>query len=669
MASQELTAIEATLNQEKLPVPRMLAAIIAVVAIVISIYFVFTGYFMPVQPRAQMLICLTLIMVLGFLLFPLGRKSWRDKLNWFFIIDVFCILFVIVNALYIFLNYNAYELRIADMLVTSTDRAFGLILILLILELTRRTLGWPLVILCGVFLIDCLVSEHLPGILFAPAVSLTRMIDIISMQPFGIFGTPMGVMAGYLIIFFVFVALLIRTGAAKLFLDMAVAIAGRYSGGPAKVAVIASSFMATMTGSSIANVATTGSFTIPLMKDTGYKPHFAGAVEAVASTGGQLMPPVMGVTAFIMAAMMGVDYIVICLAALIPIILYYISVFMMVHFEAKKTGLSGLPPSEIPPLRSAMSRGWPILVPLVVLFVLLGMRIGVAMAGVYAIVTLFIVTMLKKETRLQPKTLLMALEDGARMAVPIGIACACLGVLIGCFYVSGLGDQLAASIVTFSQGKLWIALIIAAVVCILLGMAVPTPVVYITAYVIIIPALIDMGASPLAANFFALYYGVISSITPPVCLAAFAAAGIAGSGMMKTGFTAAMIGIAAYIVPFMFVFSPAMLMEGPITESIISFITGALGVLVLAAAVEGWFLRKANWPERLLLIGGCIGLIIPGLVPTLAGIGCVGLVTFLQKKMPYNEPLGNIPGLVLRGRQEKGEKSTKEADDNKNKWH
>jgi len=361
------------------------------------------------------------------------------------------------------------------------------------------------------------------------------------------------------------------------------------------------------------------------MKKVGYRSEFAAATEAVASTGGQYMPPVMGVTAFLISEFTGISYFYICIAGLMPVFLYYIAVYGQIHLEAVKLGLRGMAPEEVPSLRGALSNGWPIILPIGILFYFLSRGYGLAMCALYALILTFIIAFFKKKTRPNPFSLLVAFEEGAKMTASIGGALTSAGIIIGTFWVSGLGDELSNAIVTFSGGNLLIALLATSIVCLILGMAVPTPIIYITVYMSTIPALIKMGVHLLGAHFFCFYYAVISGITPPVCLTAFAGAAIAGANPMRTGFTATRLGIAAYLVPFAFVYAPALLTEGSITEMLWHFTSSAFGVLGVAIAFEGQLFRRTNFIERLLFLTGGVMLIMPA-----AFIKAIGIIIIVS---------------------------------------
>lgn len=649
------TAAECIVTKRDVGIPRFLVFIIAVLSLMLVLLHLVTGWFGSMEPFSQRLVCLGLILILGTLIRPLGRKGWHGKLNWLFIIDILCIVVVIVFACYVLFDPIGFQDRSSK--ATLIDLALGSLLIVVVLEVTRRYLGWVLVGLPLFLILQSIFSPYMPGIFYGPPVAWIRMVEIQAMTSFGLFGVPMGAITGYILLFFVFVAFLDVVHAGDFFLDLAKAVAGHFSGGPAKVAVVGSSLIGTLSGQAIANVAATGSITIPLMKKTGYQPHYAGAIEAVASSGGQIMPPIMGLTGFLIADFLGMSYWQLCLAAAIPAVLYYVTAFMTVHFAAQRFGLHGLPRKELPRFGDTMKKGGLFVVPVVVLIITLFQGYGLARCAIYALGALLAVSMIMKHSRLTPAGLFIGVEKAARLVILVGVACAACGLIIGAFWTSGLGARLTSYIITVSGGNVLIMLIMSAIVSIILGMAIPTPVVYITLLVTAIPALVAAGVNPIAAHLFCFYFGVVSGITPPVALAAYAAAGIAGSSMMRTGFTAMRLGIAAFIVPFVFVFSPALVLEGSAIETVRVLLTGAAGLILLSAGLEGYFLRQANIIERGLLIIGGLGLIMPVVVAEVVGVILAVLVVLSQRFTPYKEPLSKLLPFRLMKKEEDDERS------------
>jgi len=616
----------------------------AAMAIFVSLYHLLTAWFGLLPPCPQRVISLSGIMALGFFFYPLGRKSWRDKLNRFFFVDLACIVFCIVAAVYVSLNWYAFVWERSGQ-PSVFDIAIGTIFIITLLELGRRCLGPPMILVVIFFLSQNLFAPYFPGWLRGPSISWKMVIEVNFLADHGIFGIPMGVVASFVMVFVLFAAMMMKSGISDSMNKLALALTGRYTGGPAKVSVVASGVIGMTQGVAASNVVTTGSFTIPLMKSVGYKPHFAAAVETVASTGGQLAPPIMGVTAFLIAEFLGVPYLTVCLAAVIPTMVYYTTVFITVHLEAKRTGLKTLKPEEVPPLRPALAKGWMVTLPIVLLIILIVIGLGITTVACYAVFAIFVIAWFSKETRWTPTKLLLAFEEAARMGIVVALACACAGLIIGTFYVSGLGHVFAMTIVEGSGGNLLVALLITAVFSLILGMEMPTAAVYITLMIIVIPALIKMGCNPFAAHFFCFYMGNMSCVTPPVAVPAFAAASIAGSSPMRTAATAARIAFPLYIIPFFLPYFPAMLWQGPPWQIITILVFAALGGASIACAFEGWLLYRLSWVERAMAFTGGILLIVPIVYFTILGLVLVGLVVLLQR---------GIVAQVLRRRRPQG---------------
>jgi TRAP transporter 4TM/12TM fusion protein len=433
------------------------------------------------------------------------------------------------------------------------------------------------------------------------------------MRENGIYSIPMMVMATYIFLFILFGAILVRSGAGRFFINVALALTGSKVGGPAKASVVSSCLMASVSGSAVANVVTTGSFTIPLMKRIGYRPYFAGAVEACASSGGQIMPPVMGAAAFVIAEFLNMPYLKVAVAGIFPALIYFFSIFVMVHFEARKRNLATISAAELPSFKKEVKRGGHLFISIAVIIILLIIGYTPMFAAFWAIISILMLSFLRPETRMSPVDLLSALEEGARLAVAVSVACAAAGVIIGCVFVSGLGLKFTNLIVTLSGGILPIALILTMFASLILGMGLTTTAVYITLAALVIPALTKMGVEPIAAHFFAFYYGLVSAITPPVALASFAAAGIAGSNPMQTGFHSLRLGIAKYILPFVFVYAPGMVFVGSWPEITLGIVGGFAGIYALTVTTEGWCLSRVGWPLRILMAVCSLLFFVPGL--------------------------------------------------------
>lgn len=536
--------------------------------------------------------------------------------------------------LYLFLNYDYLVNRIyyVDDL-TVPDIVFGCLLIVVVLEATRRVIGLALPITAAVFLAYAL---------FGARVEPMRLLDQLFMTTEGIFGIPLSVSAAYVMIFVMFGAFVERTGAGRLFMDFATSLAGGSAGGPGKVAVISSSLFGTISGSAVANVMVTGTMTIPLMKRTGFRPAFAGGVESVASTGGQLMPPIMGAAAFVMAEFLQVSYAQVTIWAIIPALLFYIACFGAVHFEAKRLGLRGLPRSELPRMGAVLRDQGHLFIPVVVILAVIYAGYSAPLAALAGTLACFPVAALRASSRgnVTLANLIGALIDGAKGTIAVALACACAGIVIGAISLTGVGIVFTQLVVGLADQALLLALLLTMVAGILLGMGMPTTPAYIIMTALLVPALIKLGIVAPAAHLFALYFAILSAITPPVALAVYAAAGLAKSDLWDTGWAAVKIGAAGFIVPFMFVYEPALLMIGEWPKILGAALTATCGSLLLAAGLHGFLVARATIFERLLLVAAAFTLIKPGLVTDLIGLALAVTVVALQwRRRGADEPL------------------------------
>lgn len=611
--------------------------VVLAVAIVLTAFQLYTAGVSMLTAWIQRDIHITLIMVLVFLSYPFSRKA--KGLAWSMLDWLLAVLAVAAGA-YIIFNYQQIVLRLGS--PTTADVVFGVIMVLLVLEATRRGTGPALTIIAAIFLLYNFFGPWLPGLLGHKGYSLARVVSQMYLTTEGIFGLPLGVSASYIFLFVFLTTMLEKSGMGKFLIDLAMALMGRYTGGPAKTAVLASGLMATISGSAVANVAGTGTFTIPLMKANGYKPHFAGAVEACASSGGQLMPPVMGAAAFIIAEFLGIPYLKVCLAAAIPAVLYYLGIMMGVHFEACRLGLRGLPRERLPQVKAVLKEGGQLLIPLAVLVYFLTLQYTPTRSAFYAIIALVIVSFFKRSTWLTWPRLKEGILDAARNTITVALACAAAGLVIGSFNVTGLGMKLSAFIVEVSGGHLLLALVLTSVVSILMGMGMPTTASYIVVGTMAAPALVKMGLLPLAAHLFVFYFAIISAITPPVALAAYAAAGIAKDEPMRIGFTACRLAMGAFIVPFMYAYSPTLIAVGSIPHILWNSFTAGVGVTSLAAAMIGYIRKPASVVERLLFLVGALLLIHPGMITDTTGFILIAIALTVQfgkgRKVPVGAP-------------------------------
>ena len=597
---------------------RRLLTLIGVSMSVFHLYVAFVG---PPDAYVMRGLHLAFALMLAFLMFPGFGKETRQP----GIFDLVLLLAAAAGALYPTANLDYIVNRmyyVDDPIVL--DYIFGGGLILLLLEATRRATGWALPITAVAFLVYGLT---------AGGQSFGIMLDQLYLTTEGIFGIPLYVSATYVMLFILFGAFVERSGAGQLFMDFALALAGHTSGGPAKVAVITSSLFGTVSGSAVANVMTTGTFTIPLMMRTGYRPAFSGAVEAVASTGGQLMPPIMGAAAFVMAEFLGVSYLTVAAFAILPAVLYYVAVFMAVHFEARRVGLVGLPKADLPRLRKVLSERGHLFLPLAVIIGVLLAGFSAAFAALCGIGSVIPTTWLRASTRktFTPTVILEALEAGAKNTVVVALACGCAGIVIGTITLTGLGLSFTGVVLAISQNSLILALLLTMCAGILLGMGLPTTPAYIVQVALLVPALVKLGVQVEAAHLFVLYFAVLSAITPPVAMAVYAANGISRAGLMESSWAAIKLGLTGYIIPFMFVFGPSLLLIGDWQTIVLTTVTATIGVTCLAAGLHNYFFFGATrfW-ERAMLVAAAFVLIKPGLVTDLVGASLVGLTIVSQ---------------------------------------
>ena len=606
----------------------IMAKIVSAIAITFSVFQLYTATFGVLDAQLQRAVHLGFGLALVYLLYP-SRKSWsRTRVH---PLDVVLAILGAASPAYIVLEYKELVLRSGT--VTTPDLVIGLLGILLVVEATRRVVGIPMVTVVLCFIAYAFAGPYMPGVLAHRGLTLNQLVGHLYFTTEGIFGIPLGVSSTFIFLFILFGAYLESTGLGKFFIDLANSIAGWASGGPAKVAVLSSGLMGTVSGSSVANVVGTGSLTIPMMKKLGYHKNFAGAVEAAASTGGQLMPPVMGAAAFLMAEFVGVPYIDIVKAAVVPALLYFTGVWLGVHFEAKRSNLKGLPREQLPKFgRLFIERGH-LALPLVVIVYLLVSGYTPMRAALVAIVLSIVCSALRKSTRMKPIEIVRGLDKGARNVLSVLVACASAGIVIGVVTKTGVGLKLASGLLTLSGGLLLPTLFFTMITAIVLGMGVPTTANYVITSTIAAPAIIQMGVPVLAAHMFVFYFGIIADVTPPVALAAFAGAGIAGGNALRTGINASKLAIAAFIIPYMFVLSPVILMiDATAGTLILTTITAIIGMVALSSALIGYLADTCRLYERLLLIAGGLMMIKPGMMTDLAGFALFAVVLLSQWK-------------------------------------
>ena len=602
--------------------------IVKAICIAFAIFQIYTATFGILDAHLQRSIHLSFGFILIFLLYP-TRRSWsRTSMSWF---DVILGIAGVICAMYIVVFYKDLVLRAG--LNTQTDFIVGLIGTFLVLEASRRVVGWPMVTVAILFLIYAFVGPYIPGLLAHRGVGLEEMVGHLYFTTEGIFGIPMGVSSTFIYLFILFGAYLEVTGLGKFFVDIDNAVDGCASGGPAKVAVISSALEGTVSGSSVANVVGSGSFTIPMMKKLGYSKEFAGAVEASASTGGQIMPPVMGAAAFLMAEFVGVPYVDVAKAAAIPALLYYMGVWLGVHFEAKRCGLKGIPFNELPKWKTLLMEKGHLSIPLIVIIYLLISGFTPMRAALSATVLAILSSCLRKSTRITFKDVVYGLINGSKGVLGVLIACATAGIIIGVVTKTGVGLKMGTALLDLAGGQLLPAMFFTMVTSLILGMGVPTTANYVITSTIAAPALIQLGVPVLAAHMFAFYFGIIADVTPPVALAAYAGAGISGGNPMKTGVIAAKLSIAAFLVPYVFVYNPQLLLINTTFAGVaFSTVTAIIGMVGISVAMIGYGVRPTNKIQRVLFFVAGLLLVDPGTLTDIIG-GVMLVALFGWQKM------------------------------------
>ena len=600
-----------------------------------SLFCIYVTFFATWLDEVRLTSFMAFILFIGFLVFP-ARKGVQ-KTNYIPWYDLLVMALGTSSFLYFCFAAEAITDRFK---ITSFEVVIGIVGILCLAELCRRSVGLPILCVAGALLIYALIwGPGNPDIL----KRITSIVRVLFYSKEGILSTPINVCSKYIVIFIIFGAFLERTGIADFFIQIANALVGRFSGGPAKVAVVASALEGMVSGSSVANTVGSGAVTIPLMKKTGYKPEFAAAAEASASTGGQIMPPIMGAAAFLMAETVGVSYSNIVVRAILPAVLYFAGVFITVHLEAKKEGLKGLTREELPRLLPLLKKTY-LLLPLILLVYLVATsKNSIAFAAAIAIVAAIVVSLFNKEHRITPKRLLEALAAGGQGMITVAAACGVAGIIAGVISTTGLAYKLFNGIVALAGNQVIIALFLTMLCCIILGMGVPTTANYCIMAATCAPILVQMGVPMIAAHFFVFYFGIVADLTPPVALAAYAGAAIAQANPMKTAFTATKLAIGAFIVPYVFALNPAMLfIDTSAFEVITICITSLVGIFGVSAALEGYFLNNMKWYERVASAIGGLLLIYPGLVTDVIGlvlVGAVAVVQIIMKQGRRNNPV------------------------------
>ncbi|WP_340002929.1 TRAP transporter fused permease subunit [Oceanobacillus sp. FSL K6-0127] len=588
----------------------------SLIAVFWSIFHLYTAIFGAFPAFTQRGIHVSYALALAFSIFSLSKK--KEGIRWK-VIDAITIVTPLLIGGYLLIHTDRLTSRnwFVDSF-TSLDLWLGIIFSILVFEISRRTVGNVITILAAVFVIYGFIGPNLSGLLAHRGLDLQDTVDLLFLSPQGIFGVPVGVATDYVFYFILFGAFLNISGGGQLFNDLAFRITKNAKGGPAKAAVVSSGFMGSISGSAVANVSSTGIFTIPLMKKAGYSKEDAGAIEAIASTGGQIMPPIMGAAVFIMAEMIGIPYVEIMLAAIIPAVLYYLSLLIIVHVKASKEEIQDIKEEMEKKQQKVLGR-LHLLLPMALLISLIFMGFSLQRAAIWSIILIVIVSYFRKNTFMSANDILSAMEDGAKQSIHVTIPCAIAGVIVGIIGFSGLGLNFTGLIMEWSLGNIILGVVLVALGCIVLGMGMPTTSAYIMAATLLAPALQEFGIEPLAAHMFVLFFAVLSMVTPPVALAAYAAAGIAGADANRTGVNAFIIGIPAFIIPFSFVINPAVLLIGDTTQIIIQVIMILIGLIAVSLGVVGYLFTEMNIFIRGLLFVAAVLTINPELISSVTG--------------------------------------------------
>ncbi|UTR12061.1 TRAP transporter permease [Evansella sp. LMS18] len=600
-----------------------ITVVIGVFATIFHLYFAIAGTAEPLWYRATHL---SFLLPIAFLIYPSRNSKW-------FFVDVILFLLSFLSLYYLW----GYEYaRILDRYVRmdpvyTMDVVMGLLFIFLLIEATRRVLGWPLTILSALAVGYLFVGHLLPGNLQTQSFSVERIVEQMYMTSNGVFGIALSASASFIFLFILFGALLQQSGTGQTLIDLVKGLVGHKKGGPAKIAVLSSASMGTLSGSPTANVATTGTLTIPMMQKNGYGKNYSAAVEASASTGGQIMPPVMGSVAFVLAEFVGIPYLEVVKAALLPAFLYFLAILIMVHLQAQKKNIGGIEKSLLPNVVQTFKLNWHQLVPIAVLVYFLMAGYTAYYAAAFSIFSIPVISWVRKHTRMTIKHLIKAMEEGTKAAILVAIATAAAGLIIGSVNMSGLAVKVTGVITSLSATSIILSLLLTMIATIILGMGIPTTAAYITSTAITVPPLVMLGIDVFSAHMFVLYFACLSSITPPVAIASYAAAGINGASALKTAFLSCRIGIVAFIVPYIFVFSNALFLQGSFVEIGYAVVTGIIGVTILAAGFEGYLLRELKLPIRI----ACIGLGIMALTPHIAVSTIAVLVTLFLIVQQY----------------------------------
>lgn len=609
--------------------------LVMAIAVIMSLYQIWEVTLGAITPIRHMANHLTFVLVLTFLIYTYTKGKGMKKPG---VIEIICIVAAVFAGIYFNLNMERITTRnpMVDPL-TTMDLIAGGIFVVLSFEAARRTLGGPITYVAAAFIAYMAFGHYVPGDLWHRQMSFMDQIDQLSFTFNGIWGSPMAVASTFVFLFVLFGSFLSKSGCGDFFFDIANAVAGGTTGGGAKVAVVSSGLFGMISGSPTANAVTTGAFTIPMNKKLGYTPVFAAAIEAVAATGGSIMPPIMGSSAFLMAEVAGIPYVKICVAAAIPAVLYYVSLLAMVHFEALKSDLKPMEKDMIPSVRKVLREGWQYTIPIVVLVWALLSGRSPSMTAIIGIVTVIIISWFKKSSRMYIKDIAEALEDGAKSSIQVTTACAAAGMVVAGIMATGLGGKITSLILGLTQGMLMPTLIMVAVICLILGMGMPVAAAYVLTAMLAVPAMLQLGVSLMAAHLFVVYFSIISAITPPVAVAAYATAGIADCDPNICGWQASKLGLAAFLVPFMFVYNSPLLFEGHPFDIVLAMVLGSLGVIALAAGVQGHLFNRLNLVQRVAAIVGGLLLIDSGYITDAIGLALLAGVLITSGGFKHNK--------------------------------
>lgn len=617
-----------------------------IITVIFMVWFLFQVYFSSIgildaiKLRAW---TLGFLLVSTFILYP-AKKTVKKVSKLPTAMDIVCIVLSIASVGYLILMFDTFARDWGGIHQSNWDFVFGGVGIIMLFEASRRVVGNALTIIAGIFLLYSFAGSYIPGVFGHRGFSTERVIDLMYWGPSGIFGIALGVFATFVFMYVLFGSFLKNSGFSDFINDLALTIAGYSAGGPAKVSVIGSAAMGMISGSAVGNVVTTGAVTIPLMKKTGYTSRFAGAVEAVASTGGLFTPPIMGAAGFIMAEFIGVPYTTVMIAAITPALLYYITVFMAVHFEAKRMGLSGISKENIPNALIVLKTRGHLLLPLIILIWLLITGVSPIYAAVWALLGTIVASWFRKSTRMGWNSIILSIKEGCRGAIMVGIACSIVGIIVGTITLTSLGLVIGNNMLYLAGDNLFLAGFFTMIISIILGMGMPATAAYIIVATVSAPLLVELGVSPIVAHMFAFLYASLSNITPPVALSSYAASGIAGVSPNKVSITSIKLGITGFIIPFFFLYNPVLLFSGEnIGDSLQALVTASIGAVCIASGIQGWLLSKTTIIQRLILFVTAFLMINPGILSDLLGVVTLVLILLWQKvSMEKNKQIPDV---------------------------